>query len=417
MKYKVIRNPKYNFAGRSHASLYPNLHRYPATMLPQIGIEVLKELNIGKGSLLDPYCGSGSSFMSGLECGIIDMAGFDINPLAVLISKVKFTKVSVDAIIDTKAHLYESFFKCLKDKDTKEIAHHHITNADFWFSKEVFQHLSILYDFINQIKDEGVKRFCLLPFSETVRKCSYARNNEFKLYRIKPEDMICFNPDVPGIYFNKLTDMIFSYSNVYLPKLKEHVKIDIHCSSFRYQNEVYDIVLTSPPYGDSRTTVSYGQFSTLSNEWLGVQTARKIDGLLMGGTIAKSLYNKGVIADSITEINRMDTKRALEVTSYYYDIEKSIAEVAKSVKMGGKIIYVVGNRTVKGVSLPTDQFIAEVFEKNVFNHLITYERDLSNKAMPLKNSPTNETGKTVNTILYEYIVIGEKTGVRWDSCG
>ncbi|MDR0784885.1 MAG: hypothetical protein LBE74_03255, partial [Treponema sp.] len=55
-----------------------------------------------------------------------------------------------------------------------------------------------------------------------------------------------------------------------------------------------------------------------------------------------------------------------------------------------------------------DQFIAEKFEANGFGHLVTYKRLLSKKAMPSRNSPTNVAGKTVNTMLYEYIVICEK---------
>jgi hypothetical protein len=54
MKYQVIRNEKYDFLGQSYSSVYPNLHKYPATMLPQIGIELLKELGIHQGKLLDP---------------------------------------------------------------------------------------------------------------------------------------------------------------------------------------------------------------------------------------------------------------------------------------------------------------------------------------------------------------------------
>ncbi len=67
MKYQVIRNEKYDYIGQSYSSLYPNLHKYPATMLPQIGVDVLKEFKAAKGILLDPYCGSGSSFASGFE--------------------------------------------------------------------------------------------------------------------------------------------------------------------------------------------------------------------------------------------------------------------------------------------------------------------------------------------------------------
>ncbi len=66
MKYPVVRNTKYDYAGQSYASAYPNLHKYPATMLPQIGVDILKECGISQGALLDPYCGSGSSFMCGL---------------------------------------------------------------------------------------------------------------------------------------------------------------------------------------------------------------------------------------------------------------------------------------------------------------------------------------------------------------
>ena len=42
---------KYDFLGQSYASMYPNLHRYPATMLPQIGIELLKDFKVKKTNL------------------------------------------------------------------------------------------------------------------------------------------------------------------------------------------------------------------------------------------------------------------------------------------------------------------------------------------------------------------------------
>jgi hypothetical protein len=45
MKYLITRNEKYDFLGQSYATQYPNIHKYPATMIPQIGIELLKEIN------------------------------------------------------------------------------------------------------------------------------------------------------------------------------------------------------------------------------------------------------------------------------------------------------------------------------------------------------------------------------------
>ena len=96
---KAIYNPKYDFLGQSYASMYPNLHKYPATMLPQIGYELLKEFKAKKTALLDPYCGSGSSFISGLEYGIKRFVGFDLNPLAILISKAKLNYIERESLL------------------------------------------------------------------------------------------------------------------------------------------------------------------------------------------------------------------------------------------------------------------------------------------------------------------------------
>jgi len=407
--YKVIRNTKYDFKGQSYATLYPNIHKYPATMLPQIGVEILKEIGFKNGIMLDPYCGSGSSFASGLECGITEMHGYDINPLAVLISKVKYTKVSKNEIELTQKDFRNKIYELLKNENYAEaLKIPKITNINFWFSQEVIQKLALIKYLIYNIKDQNIRNFFLVPFSETVRECSYTRNDEFKLFRMKSEELLYFNPDVIGVFLKKLEETILIYYYSYFPKLHDEVSINIQHTAFKFQEEIFDIALTSPPYGDSRTTVAYGQFSTLSNEWLDFDFARKIDKWLMGGCKQIDCIKKGVISNHILKINAIDKKRALEVSAFYHDLDSSIQQVARSIKKRGKSIYVVGNRTVKNVLLPTDQFIAEKFEENGFKHLLTYERALSNKSMPSKNSPSNEAGKTVSTMMFEYIVVCEK---------
>lgn len=407
--YFVKRNPRYDFIGQSYATSYPNLHKYPATMIPQIGIELFKELNIKKGKLLDPYCGSGSSFIAGLDRGLNEMYGFDINPLAVLISRTKFSKVDLDRVKLLRQRLRNKIYEFVKDeKNLKSLDTPKIYNIEFWFSKQVLQNLSVIKFFLDKIKEKEIKRLFLVPFSETVRECSYTRNAEFKLYRMKSEDVLNFNPDVFGIYFYKLNKTIDNYEKYYFPKLNG-AKVEISYSKFPKKENYYDVVLTSPPYGDSRTTVAYGQFSMFSNEWLGIKYARQIDYLLMGGKLVKENYNRGVIVDYINRVAKESKKRALEVSSFYNDLETSISDVARSIKKGGVSIYIVGNRRVKNVQLATDQFIAEKFEENNFKHIFTYERLLGNKAMPLKNSPSNKVGDRKGTMTKEYIVVCEKT--------
>jgi 16S rRNA G966 N2-methylase RsmD len=407
MKYKITRNDKYDFIGQSYATSYPNLHKYPATMIPQIGIELFKELNIDKGKLLDPYCGSGSSFTIGLDRGLNEMHGFDINPLAVLISKAKFKKVNIEKVKEIKQKLRNKIYEFVKEEDNiDKIQTPNHYNIDFWFSKEILKNLSIVKHFVDKI-DEEIRNLFLVPLSETIRECSYTRNHEFKLYRIKPEEISNFNPDVFGVFFDKLNRVIKTYETYYLPKITD-AKIEISFSKFPKVENYFDVVLTSPPYGDSQTTVAYGQFSMFSNQWFGIKNARQIDNMLMGGHTEKNLYENSYITDYIKEIAIQSKKRALEVSSFYFDLDSSIKDVANSVKPKGLSIYVVGNRRVKDVQLPTDQFVAEKFEQNGFEHLFTYERLLGNKAMPSQNSPTNKVGQRKGTMTKEYIVVCQK---------
>jgi DNA modification methylase len=171
-----------------------------------------------------------------------------------------------------------------------------------------------------------------------------------------------------------------------------------------------DIVLTSPPYGDSQTTVAYGQYSRLANEWLGFTKANQIDKMLMGGRKVNHdiVFGSKVLNEKINLIKKEDSKRAQDVVSFYQDYENSINNVAKTVKHGGYVCYVVGNRTVKGITIPTDEITAQLFEMNGFRHVETIARNIPNKRMPLKNSPSNIAGITANTMKNEYIVICKK---------
>jgi len=50
-------------------------------------------------------------------------------------------------------------------------------------------------------------------------------------------------------------------------------------------DESVDLIVTSPPYGDSKTTVAYGQYSRLSLQWLDFEDSicRSIDKISLGG--------------------------------------------------------------------------------------------------------------------------------------
>lgn len=406
-------NPKYDFLGQSYASLYPNLHKYPATMLPQIGLELLKDFGAEKSMLLDPYCGSGSSFMSGIEYGIKEFVGFDMNPLAVMITKAKLTFIDSQMLLEQKGKIFNQIltqsFKeqemvdCKLNKNPLD----NITNLDFWIEKNAQDDLKIIFSCIKNISNIAIQNLLMLAFSETLRESSYTRNNEFKLLRMKNHEQ--YKPNVLDIFSKNLETLVSDYLTFYQPKIR-NISFTMTNSSFKKSKYKFDTILTSPPYGDSKTTVAYGQFSTFINEWLGYGEARKLDSKLLGGSKVTNFYANGLMKDYIFEIAKVDKRRALEVSSFYLDLETSIKSMLDSVNKKGKVFFVIGNRRVKNILLPTDRFIAEVFCRNGFRHLQTIRRRISNKSMPLQNSPSNRSGAISSTMNEEYIVVCEKHG-------
>ena len=176
------------------------------------------------------------------------------------------------------------------------------------------------------------------------------------------------------------------------------------------------MIITSPPYGDSHTTVAYGQFSRLSNEWLGISDAGSLDRRLLGGMkVEDRSFDILELNDAIKQIRENDKefnrKRCWEVIAFYNDYEKTIEAISQTVKLGGYVIYVVGNRRVRNVELPLDVITYKMFEKYGFEHITTYVRDILNKRMPSKASPANVKGGQISTMMYEYIVVMKRIKV------
>lgn len=388
-------------------------HNYPAMMIPQIASRLITKYGKNAKTLFDPYCGTGTSLVEANISGITAY-GTDLNPMAQLIAKAKTSKIELQ-ILDLYLKEFNDYL--FTSNGTTYCENQKFKNIDFWFKKETKNKLATIKQFIDYIKDEKIQKFFLVAFSETIRESSLTRNSEFKLYRMSEKQRENFNPDVFSMINLKLVRNRVGLKN-YINKNQNAV--NAHIYSFNssenmgeIQKNSIDIVVTSPPYGDSRTTVAYGQFSRLSNQWLGVEDASQIDNQLMGGK-AKIIKETGIdiIDKTIEIINKKDSKRAKEVYSFYSDYSKSIANVSTVVKHNGHACYVVGNRRVKDTTLPTDEITKCLFERYGFKHKNTFIRNIPNKRMPSKNSPTNKIGKTATTMNNEYIVIMQKTNTR-----
>jgi len=390
-------------------------HPYPAMMIPQVARRILDNYGNKAKTLFDPYCGTGTSLVEANIKGL-NAIGTDINPLARLIATAKTTKTDIQ-VLDLFLHDFMTYFFSVnfQVEKVKSVIIPDIKNIDFWFSKSVQQKLGVLRGYIENINDASIKNFFKVAFSETVREVSYQKQREFKLVRRKDFEEVA-DRDVFGVMILKLSrnkqgliEFQKTCTNGYHASVHNFNTVDSIPQNIIKENSV-DIVVTSPPYGDSRTTVAYGQYSRLANEWLGYKEANQIDNKLMGGEKRKHIheFKSDVLNDVIYTIQKEDKERVRDVISFYEDYEQSINHVSTTIKKGGYACYVVGNRTVKGVNIPTDEITAQLFEQNNFTHLETIVRNIPNKRMPSKNSPSNVVGETASTMKNEYIVVCQK---------
>ena len=386
------------------------LHPYPAMMIPQIAHRLTDIYGSKGGLLFDPYCGSGTALLEGMLAGMAAI-GTDLNPLARLIARVKTRPVSI-AALDRAIVRFRGTGGAFPDAPVPPVP-----NIDYWFSAPVQRDLAAIRQHIDGIHNAAVADAFRAAFSLTVRKVSWARNSEFKLHRIPACQIAKHNPDTRGLMgeaLNKVRQSLQALghavgANYALPAVHDFNTVSGVPSLILAAGSV-NLVVTSPPYGDSRTTVAYGQFSRLSSQWLGYADANRVDNILMGGgrvdTAKKFGFDK--LDRVIAAIADIDERRACEVAAFFADYRASIGHVAASMQKGGYACYVVGNRTVKGYRVPTAESTAAFFDEHGFETAAICNRDIPNKRMPSVNSPSNVPGEVGKTMTAEQIVICRK---------
>ena len=347
-------------------------HTYPAMMIPQIARTLIEKYK-PKGRLdliLDPYMGSGTTLVEASLAGI-NSIGTDLNPLARLMGKVKTTLYNNESILKQFREIQTELIFYTKDK-VKERNFDRISNYSFWYNEDTLLKLSYLSQLIKNVKD---KDFFNVVLSEVVREVSFTRNGEFKRYRMNEASIAKFNPDTFTLFEKKALRNIEG-----LKAYNSEAKHNVNASIYDFNNECFNFY-----------------------------NAKNLEKLLMGGKKAtEEIFKTASIRDVLDEIDSLEHKRYLEVVSFLNDYYQSIENVAKSVRSGGTVCYVVGDRRVKGVQIPLDYFTAEMFEKFGFKHKITIVREIPNKRMPALTSPTNKAGAKVSTMSHEYIVILNK---------
>jgi DNA modification methylase len=389
------------------------LIKYPAMMVAPMQEQLLQdilEFDPHIRNILDPFVGSGTVLAAGAKLNL-NTYGIDINPLAILISRVALEGVSLVNIRESIAQLKTYITLFLGNTDSFEFM-----NINKWFREDVIADLITLRKAIRYEKDIQIRRFFWVCFADTIKKYSNTRSTTFKLH-VKEKDKIKTMDN------NSIKYFVDKVSSLYIDYIKENIdtKINLYTGNSTdilrgFDDNSIDLICTSPPYGDNHTTVTYGQYSILPLLWIDLDDLDQfdvtmlgkfsaIDRMSLGGHYNMDQFDVDVeYEDLIVDISNQKAKK---VMYFINDYCKAFAELARVLKTGKRLVLTLGNRRVDNKEIPFDILNDRLAERYGLEEEAVLTRNIQGKRMPTKVSNIPNLG-SVKSMSKEYVKIYRK---------
>ncbi|MGO7335707.1 hypothetical protein [Rhizobium leguminosarum] len=393
-----------------------SIFQYPAMMVPVVQRRLLGAILEARPdiqSVYDPFLGSGTSLVSGMHYGL-NVYGNDINPLAVLISRVR-TARSVDFTVGVIAEQVAE----TAAKDSRATIETSMVNRGKWFQEDVSLELSRLRRAIRQCDNLWVRRFLWVTLAETVRLTSNDRTSTYKLHARSAFD-IAKRALSPIAVFRELARKNAASFSEFRRRLNEakqltsgryvaetEVRIGDTRKTQEYWSDAapFDLLMTSPPYGDNLTTVTYGQHSYLPLHWIDfkdidpsadeatLRTTQEIDRRSLGGIASDDVWTEEKLFEASPRLKRfaddLPAKPAdgrTRLIRFYKDFGTSLDSILDVMKPDSYMIWTVGNRNIAGKQVPTDLVLSELLEGLTCKVITTLTRRIHHKRMPDRNA-------------------------------
>ena len=191
-------------------------HPYPAKYTPQL-VNKFFNLYCKRGfTILDPFCGSGTTLVEGVLNGM-DSVGIDLNPIAYIISRAKTNHYSLEEIdeirnFNSEIQLESKNGSFGNGKNNENILIPIFPNRNHWFQDNVSKELALLKNEIDKFENQNIKDVLYCAFSKIIVKVSN-QDSEVR-YTAKNKN----HPD--GIVFSAFKNTVSNY--IQILSSKEH---------------------------------------------------------------------------------------------------------------------------------------------------------------------------------------------------
>jgi len=410
---------------RSHVH---SMIKYPAVMVPNMQGEIF-DLVLKHDSdvrnVLDPFMGSGTILVEGLTRGL-NVIGIDINPLSYLAVFAKTQKYAKSTLNNKCNQLLQR----IEIAQKQDIMLHNFEGINKWYVDEIIRSLSIIRACIIQEPEIKYRRFFWVAFAEIAKQADNARTSTFKLH-IKLDSMIQGTTyDCIKNFEEKLSINVRSVLEFKSLRCRETERL-YYGDSKKLLNDrrsfvenSIDLVITSPPYGDNSTTITYGQYSVLPLRWIPlsdihetisndiIASLNRIDRCSLGGVNYQlDQLNESGILKASSNLNTFVTMllaekmtdKARKVASFILDFSEVLQSLCPIVKPGKLLVFTVGNRHVNKTEFPLHLVLRDLAQLYGMDMLYDFRRNI------IKNKNYVDTSvQGFKTINKETIMILQK---------
>jgi len=369
------------------------VHPYPARMIPQIASSLIK-MYLSRNNnavIVDTFCGSGTVNVEASLLGFKSI-GIDLNPFAVLLSKVKTIDFERSNVITDIRNEFFNILNLYKGPISKEIPKY--KTLTHWFKEDVTNKLSFLKHNIESIQDAKLKELLLIAFSNTVMKSSNVNWGSSRYIRVYPKEKLeKLHPDVFQVFKYSLIEIehrIKSYSE------KKKADVEIIRADTRklpLKDKAADIIITSPPYGEERNTIPYIRWSKLFLLWLGIEEEEilKSDKQSLGGNKKNQINKDDIPSETFWKsVKDVPSQRIQEASPFLFDYLITLQEMKRILKKDKKCCIVIGHRSLKRKILDMGKITIELATNVGFNFEHIFRRRIPKKMIPW-TTPTGET--------------------------
>jgi len=417
-----------------------NMHAFPAKFPPQLPKKFIEGLTQAGEVVLDPMMGSGTAILEAFLAGR-QAVGFDIDPLAILVSKVKSQPLDpIDVTRVGNRVLRNARQVVVERKDEPGIGLEHWDKAtrqfaDYWFAKETQIELTALIQQINAIPDAHIRDFLRLVLSSTIitkiggvslaLDLAHTRPHRARLVADQAGEIL-LDYDVSRISerrrrfvsktlrspLKEFGKRLRRNSQNLLPPQTDDLPPRIsfgNAQDIALHDASADLIVTSPPYASN--AIDYMRAHKFSLVWLGHPITELGDKRkeYIGGEAVRDFEFAGLpdrTTAVVAEVSKLDEKKGLVLHRYYSEMTSVLREMLRVLKPGKAAVVVVGSSTMRGVDTKTERCLAEIGQTLGFVVPAIGIRNLDRNRRMMPTGTQVDQNSQIQQRMHEEYVIG-----------